>query len=239
LPVGGFYRVLIKMHRILYISICSIVLWLFAGCTETDEWDVDSVGWNYYPVEVGASHVYQVKGVRYINYLDSTSFEYLLKETVVDSFQNLENGISYTLLREKKYDSDDWVTDSVWSIRKDALRVILVENNVPIIQLSFPVEENKVWNSNALNDHDTDEFEMVALSAPFSVSGVDFSKTLTVIQEELTEDTYVKYISQKEVYAEDKGIVYKENVVLEYEQDKFYGDQVVESGIKYYQYLVE
>ncbi|MDZ7605890.1 MAG: hypothetical protein U5K79_09970 [Cyclobacteriaceae bacterium] len=127
------------MDKVLYIAVCSFVVWFMAGCTETAEWDVDSVGWDYYPIEVGASRTYEVKGVRYINYLDSTSFEYLIKETVVDSFQNLENGISYTLLREKMYDdSGVWETDSVWSIRKDEMRAILVENNVPIIQLTFP-----------------------------------------------------------------------------------------------------
>ncbi len=229
------------MLKLLYIAICGGVLWFFAGCTETAEWDVDSIGWNYYPVEVGSSRVYEVKGVRYINYLDSTSFEYLLKETVVDSFQNLENGISYTLLREKMYDdSGVWETDSVWSIRKDGQRAILVENNVPIIQLSFPLEENKVWNSNALNDHDTDEFEMVKVGSPSVVTGNDYANTVTVVQEELTDDPYVKYISQKEVYAEDKGLVYKENVALQYNQDALrYGLGFVESGIKYYQYRVE
>ncbi|MDZ7605891.1 MAG: hypothetical protein U5K79_09975 [Cyclobacteriaceae bacterium] len=59
-----------------------------------------------------------------------------------------------------------------------------------------------------------------------------------MLQEELP-DLLVKYISKKEVFARDKGLVYKENVELEYKQDDFYGDQVVESGIKYYQYLVE
>jgi len=238
LPADGFYRVLIKMHRILYISICSVALWLFAGCTKTDELDVDTVGWNYYPIEVGSSRVYEVNGVRYMNYLDSTSFEYLLKETVIDSFQNLENGVSFTLLREKKYDNGDWETDSVWSVRKDELRVVLVQGNVPIIQLSFPLEENKVWNSNALNSHDPDDFEMIDVRSPFAIPGKNYENTITVLQEDLP-DTLVRNISRKEVFALNEGLVYKENVMLEYKQGDFYGDKVVESGMKYYQYLVE
>ncbi len=238
-PADGFYQVLIKMLRAKYILVFVLAGWFFARCTETAEWDVDSVGWNYYPIEVGSSRVYEVKGVRYINYLDSTEFEYLLKETVVDSFQNLENGISFTLLREKMYDdSSVWETDSIWSIRKDELRAILVENNVPTIQLTFPLEESKVWNSNALNDHDTDEFEMIDIGSTYTGAGKNYSNTVTVIQEDLPEYN-IRYISKKEVFAADKGLVYKENVDLVYKQGDFYGKQVVESGIKYYQYLVE
>ena len=226
------------MIRNSVISLCLFILWLLTSCTETHDIDLETLGWDYYPIKVGTSKIYEVTGVRYINYLDSVNFEYLLKETVVDSFQNLENGISYTLLREKKYGNKSWETDSVWSIRKDAMRVILIENNIPKIQLTFPFEENKVWNSNGLNADADDEYEMINIGDSYDLQNKNYENSVTVVQEELP-DTYVKFISKKEVFARNVGLIYKEIIVVEYNQDEFYGEQKIESGLKYYQYLVE
>jgi hypothetical protein len=72
------------------------------GCTETYEINTDAYGTDYFPLEVGQFAIYQVEGVEYINPQDSVEFSYQLKESITESFEDLEMGISYKILREKR-----------------------------------------------------------------------------------------------------------------------------------------
>lgn len=211
---------------------------MLAGCTETKEPDPDRTGYNYFPLEAGTYRIYKVEGVRYNAFLDSTVFSYKLKEAVVDTFSNLESGISYILHRQTLDDNGEWQIDSVWTARRDDFNAVTVEHNVPIVKLVFPFEENKIWDGNRLNDKANDEFEMVEVRKPWADSFGNYNLSVTVIEEELP-DTFVNFISKKEVYAKDVGLVYKENIVLDFMQGEFYGKGFIESGIRYHQYLIE
>lgn len=238
--VDGSYQVLDNMLKrgLLHISFI-LMLAILWQCSETKEVNLEGLGTNYFPLKVGMYQLYQVNGTRYVSYVDSVVFSYLLKETVVDSFQNLESGILYKIEREKKNNDDDfWVVDSIWTARKYDQYAVRVENNIPIVSLTFPVKENKSWDGNKLNDRGIDEFEMIDINKHYSDAYGDYSKTLKVIQEELP-DVYVQSVSKKEIYAEDLGLIYKENIILNFRQGDDYGKEVIESGIKYYQYLIE
>ncbi len=222
------------------ISALIITTALGFGCSETTEMPRELLGSEYYPLRIGDYRIYQVSGTEYFNAADSVIFEYQLKETVIDSFQNLENGISYTLLREKKYALEsNWESDSVWTARKDSYKAVLTENNVPKVVLTFPLEENKTWNSNVLNDLPDNDFEMVQVNKTYDELSVEYSSTVTVVQEELLDDPIVTYISKKEIYALDIGLIYKENNEYEYQQGIDTGKQKIKSGIIYHQYLLE
>jgi len=212
---------------------------LFWQCSETKELDPNDLGTNYYPLKVGEYRIYQVEGVRYFTYEDSVVFSYQLKETVMDTFSNLESSISFKILRQKRSNiNESWVIDSLWTARKDQRTAVSVENNVHLVKLSFPVEENKTWDTNSLNDYTEDEFEMVDVRKPFSNDYVSYDNAVTVIQEDIP-DVIVNTVSKKEVYGDNVGLVYKENIILTYRQDEFMGLEIIENGIRYYQYLVE
>ena len=203
------------------------------------------LGTNYFPLETGLVHVYQVSGVRYNSIHDSTEFSYLLKESIVDSFQNLESGISYKIERQKKYnESDPWAMDSIWTARISDNGAVRVENNIPTVNLTFPLKENKTWDGNVLNGRTEDDFEMVNVKQPYADSFGSYAQSVTVIQKELP-DYVVKSIFQKEIYADGTGLVYKENIILKYKQyevgEPGWDDEkkVVENGIQYYQYLID
>lgn len=205
------------------------------SCSETKEIDPEALGYNYYPLQTGLYSIYEVHGVEYLNEKDSIVFDYQLKEAVVDSFQNLETGISYKIERQKRSDENDaWDTDSIWTVRKDDIRVIRTENNVPIINLVFPPGENITWDAMGFSDQETDEFEMVSVGQQYE----EYGQTLTVIQEELP-DRIVMFISKKEIYSMDVGLVYKENIILKYKQGDDIGLEIVDSGIRYFQSLIE
>lgn len=220
----------------LIIAICCSIFW---GCSETKELDPKELGTTYFPLNVGEYRVYKVYGTQYNSSIDSTVFSYLLKESIVDSFPNLESGISFKILRQKKYSENDiWVTDSIWTARKNSRTAILVEHNVPLVNLTFPLIENKTWDGNKLNNKSEDEFEMMDIYQPYTDSIGNYENTVTVIQEDLP-DKIVKFISRKEVYADEKGLAYKEKIILNYKQGDSLGMQIIESGLKYFQYLVE
>lgn len=197
------------------------------------------LGTTYFPLETGMYRIYQVDGTIYNFSEDSTVFSYLLKESVLDSFQNLESGISYKILRQKKYsENDPWVIDSIWTARKDNRTAIMVENNISMVKLTFPFRENMTWDGNKLNSRSEDEFEMIKVEEAYSDSYGSYEHTVTVIQEDFI-DAIVKTISKKEIYSENKGLVYKENIILIYKQDEFIGLEIVNTGLKYYQHLIE
>ena len=211
---------------------------LAASCTEVKEPDPDKAGYQYFPLEAGTYRLYQVEGIRYNAFRDSTIFSYKLREVVADTFRNLESGISYILQRQTLNDNNEWQTDSVWTARKDEYTAVVVEHNVPIIRFTFPPEDGKTWDGNSLNGFPADEFEMTGVGAPWSDEYGSYDKSVMVVEEDLP-DTFVKFISKKEVYAQDKGLVYKEIVYLKYMQGEYYGKEIVENGIKYHQYLIE
>ena len=221
-----------------YVSLVLAVM-LFWQCSETSEVDPLSLGSQYFPLEVGDYRIYDVSGVRYNNMLDSIEFTYQLKESVKDSFTNLESGYSYTIQREKRNSElDTWEIDSIWTARKTDRTAIMVENNVPFIKLSFPIGDNISWDGNSLNDQQIDEYIMVNTNTSFSNELTSYSNTVTVIQEDLS-DPFVQNNLEWEVYAEDIGLIFKEITLVYYAQNEYYGLQKINSGIKYYQSLTE
>lgn len=235
----GSCQALDNMRRGINILVFLALALIVLSCSETKEISPEDTGINYFPLEVGNYAIYHVEGVEYINTVDSVPFSYELKETVVDSFQNLELGISYKLLREvRENESDLWKTDSVWTSRKDNIRAIRMENNVSFICLVFPIKENKTWDVNGYNDQDIDEYEMIDVRKPFNGSFDSFGESLTVVQEDIP-DKVVNFISRKEVYSKDVGLVYKENIKLDWAQGDLINKEIIESGIKYYQSIIE
>lgn len=232
---GGFYQVLDRMwimNRVIII----IVGALFWQCSETKEYSPEEFGTDYFPLQIGTYRIYQVDGAIKNFADDSIGFSYLLKECVIDSFQNLESGISYIIDRQKKYNENDpWETDSIWTARIDAQTAVRVEHNVPVVSLTFPLEEHKTWDGNKLNGKHVDEFEMINVGASFSGSFESFKPTVTVIQEYFP-DPIVNYISRKEVFCKNKGLIYKENIILNYKEG---GLEIVETSLIYFQHLIE
>jgi len=239
LAAVGLSQVLCKMWGITRQIIVFLVFGFSLGCSENKEMSPEDTGINYFPLEVGHYKIYEVHGVEYINPEDSILFSYQLKETVVGSFQNLEDGISYKLLREIRGSNEDvWKTDSIWTARKDKMRAIRTENNVPIISLVFPLQEKKTWDGNGLNRKDEDQFQMINVGEVFAGDFQSFDRTVSVIQEDIPAN-FVNFISKKEVYGEGMGLIYKENIHLEYLQGEFTNLGLIKSGLKYYQSMID
>ena len=237
----GSCRVLGKMQKTIskYIGVLllGVAIW---SCSETKEVDPSSLGTTYFPLEVGTYRIYRVEGVRHTSHLDSTIFSYWLKESISDTFTNLEEGTSYAVVREKRdSETEAWQFDSLWTARIDERTIVMVENNVPIVKLAFPTTDSLTWDSNRLNDKSKNEYTLIDVEEPYTQQFGDFNNTITVLQE-FFPDLVVNYIAQKEVYGKDIGLVFKEDIVLKYRtEDQFINREILSSGFQYRQYLVE
>jgi len=223
-------------------SIKYLFLLFILGCqnngTEIDE---SLLGLNYYPVEVGLYRIFDVESINYNLSGIPDTINYQLKEVYSEEFEDLEGGLSYKLERYKRDSlSDDWVIDSVWVARKDIQTATQVENNIPLIKLSFPIEENRIWDANSLNANEPDEYQLIDVNQPVTLKDtVEFPKTSTVIQEETLDNILFRNI-RKEIFAEGVGLIYKQLTLLNFCADvDCLGQDIIESGIDYKQELVD
>lgn len=225
-----------SIRQVVVFLVSALMLW---SCTETKELQPDFLGANYFPLSIGEYRVYNVNELQYYSVNDIDTFSYQLKETVVDSFPNLEGGISYKIRRERmSADESTWMLESIWTARKDDYSAIYVENNIPLVKLTFPLAENKIWDGNKYSVADKDEFEMINVGKEYSTEFDNFGNTVTVVQEDLP-DSIIQQISRKEIYAKGVGMIEKENINIYFVQGDDAQNGEINSGIKYFQLLIE
>jgi len=216
----GYIPVLIREMKIkgwIFIVSASIIVAIIDACSPGNlEPDSSRLGLEYFPLETGNYRVYEVKEITY-NTQGKDTFNYFIREKVLEPFENAEGGISYKIERSSRSSiNDPWQQDSIWTARRDAQKAVVVENNIPLVKLVFPLREEKTWNGNVLTDREPDEYTMVNLRWAYddSVENV-YDKTVTVIQEE-NRDPVVQTNLRREVYAEYIGMIYKESIILNF-----------------------
>ena len=203
------------------------------------------LGVSYYPMEVGRYAEYAVEEIIYTVVAEPDTQQYLLREVVADSFPGQGGEIIYQLERSTRPSTQqDWSLDSVWTARKSTQRVVVIENNVPLVKLVFPFTSGLNWDANALNSREADSYELVAtpevlrneIKSPLdSTLLVDM---LTVVQEQ-SQDTIITRFEASETYARDLGLVYKKSLRLQYcnSEPACIGMGILESGRIYRQTL--
>ena len=169
-------------------------------------------------------------------------FEYELKQIVVDSFPNAAGGHTFVLNRFVR-DSPSQAYEYVarWSARVEPSQVVVNEENIPFVILSFPLAEGKQWDGNALNrlggeqfcgnenDMPCDIYTVINDKDQFEFNGELF-EVLTVSQNN-NKDIIVKQDVRTEQYARGLGLIYKMSTVLEYcTVGDCIGKQVIEKG---------
>ena len=209
------------------------------GCNELLAPEPERLGYEYFPLTVGEFRIYDVEVINYNSDGSTDSVKYQLKEVVADS-SIIGEETSYRLNRFRRPTAQEiWVIDSVWTARLNTYQAIVVEHNVPIIKLSFPLAEDRRWNGNAMNSRDFDEFKIKNLGMAFQTNGVDYPNTLQMFKEELrdplgiTKDDY-----HVEVFSAGQGLIYRLDEDLSYCDDcpdRF----TIEEGRIYEQKLLE
>ncbi len=234
----------LKLIRAVFIAVFTILSFLLLRCdTATLNNDPANIGWNYFPLDSGSYNLYKVTNITYSLGGVTDTVVYLLKESITGPYENLELGTSYRIKREKKeLDSKEWEQDSIWWAKKDMKTAVKVENNIPIIKLSFPVEENKSWNANSLNTLEEDMYYLKNVGVSYTdtiETEQKYEKTVTVVQEDINDN--IIYRNQRlEIYADNTGMVYKEQIYLEYcQEDDCRGQFIIDTGTDLRMVLIE
>jgi len=174
------------------------------------------LGYDYFPIKIGQSLIYDVDSVAYLQPSGDTIIEkFRIKESIESLYKDNQNRDTYKLVRYKKkyqvgvsYDQMDWILQDVWSVNLTTKTVEINEENQRFIKLIFPVEKNSTWNGNAQNSIGEWEYKYTDVHQPLSLNGLQYDSTLTVTQ--YKESTAIYYKNYTEQYAKGVGMIYKE-----------------------------
>lgn len=190
-----------------------MMITLICACNEQKDIDPNTLGYNYYPINIGQYKIYDVEEIIYQVIGFDTSI-YQLREAIFDSISSADQ-VTYLLRRDKRDNSSmEWEADSVWTVTKTANFLAINENNIPFIKLTFPVRNNGEWDGNSLNSRS----ELIYYYQPLATSiidSIDATDHIRVIIEDIPQNI-VNQDLRSEVYARGVGLVIKDYLTLNY-----------------------
>jgi hypothetical protein len=187
---------------------------LFFGCGSPDEFTLD-LGLDYFPISTKDYRIYQVEETIY-NFVGSETKNYQLRESITDSLISDSGEINYVLMREIRSDaSENWKVDSLWSVRKTDKVVVINENNVPFMKLSFPIKVGESWNGNAYNEREEKNYLFAKTNLGQLSTNVTLGEVITVVLADVPKNL-VRIDQRYEVYARGIGLVEKNYNSIEY-----------------------
>ncbi|WP_421879451.1 hypothetical protein [Marinoscillum sp.] len=194
--------------------ICLVWLTGISCSDEINELELDP-GYDFYPLEIGQYHLYQVQEITYEVFEPDTA-TYYLREVVSDSLVSGDGSVKYLINRYKGEDSTALTLDSIWAVRKTDRSVIRSENNRDYVKLVFPVEDNTSWDGNAYN---TSEEQLYTFQQDdnYELNGevFDTDHTIRVIIADV-ERNLVSQDERSEVYLRNVGLALKNYVQLSF-----------------------
>ena len=188
----------------------------------------------YFPIELNQEKEFLVTNINHSSFGKDT-VTYYLKEVISEKFLNLEGDSAYRIERFWKTDSmDNYEIKDIWVANKSLNFAQLIEENIRFTKLIFPFDVNVVWDGNAFNNQQSQEYRIESINIPFTVNGLSFDSSITVIQN--YKSNLLEYENSKEIYVIGLGLVYKEDIeVLINSADSNDFSQ----GYEFYQELIE
>ena len=188
----------------------------------------------YFPIELNQEKEFLVTNINHSSFGKDT-VTYYLKEVISETFLNLEGDSAYRIERFWKTDSmDNYEIKDIWVANKSLNFAQLVEENIRFTKLIFPFDVNVVWDGNAFNNQQSQEYRIESINIPYNVNGLIFDSSITVIQN--YKSNLLEYENSKEIYVIGVGLVYKEDIeVLINSADSNDFSQ----GYEFYQELIE
>lgn len=186
---------------------------VWTSCNQRLEVTPETLGYDFYPIELGQYRVYDVEEIDYkLSGFDTTHYQ--LRETIFDSLVSPDQ-TSYLIRRDKRNEATDkWKSDSVWTATLTANYLAISENSVPFMKLTFPVELGREWNGNSLNS----KSEITYFYQPATgvlIDSVAFDDHIRLIIEDI-EPNIVGQDERSEVYARGVGLVQKNYLTLQF-----------------------
>ncbi|MEP2611883.1 MAG: hypothetical protein ABJH57_18720, partial [Cyclobacteriaceae bacterium] len=179
------------------------------SCDGSEEPDPIDLGYDFYPINPETYRIYQVDEIKY-DLLGPDTTNYQIRESISDSLISESGIVSYVLKREKRTDSADvWKTDSLWTLRKDQSAVVITENNVAVIKLSFPIVDGKVWDGNAQNIKPSQSFYYEIPEPLIELHTLIETESIVKVISADLEPNLVNQDQRFDVYARNIGLIEK------------------------------
>ena len=199
------------------------LLFLFAfftlfACTddESEEFMID-YGFNYAPLAVGQTSIFQIDSILYDDFNNSNdTISFQQKEEIVASFIDDAGAEAFRIeLSQRSSDSSAWQLIRVFSSRKDDTRYVRIDNNIASVLLVFPPEKGTEWDGNLLNTKDELEFTYTSINQTETINQQNYQSIVTVLHED--EFNRIQQYFTEEKYAKGFGLVYRKDKQLETE----------------------
>lgn len=194
-----------------------------SGCKKNQEAEDIDLGYDYFPNKVGTYIEYEVDSIHYGINVDEVHF--YLREELVNEFIDQQNQLAVRVHRYKKFNlADEWELKDVWVQKKTPTSAERVEENIRFVRMVFPINDEQRWDGNAYNTDNAWEHQYVSIDNSTSVSGFNFSKTLTIRQR-----NSINLIDQEkasETYAKNVGLISKSFLDLTFQDLIIVGNDV-------------
>jgi hypothetical protein len=225
-----------KFKRLLIIG--SVFFALLTACKkEIIPNDNILLGKEYFPITKDHTIEYAIDSIIYNDFNKSTdTFRMQFKDVIGESFYDNEGRESYVVNRYSRQDDTYlWKDLMTFYATKTNFRVEVVENNLRMIKLVFPVKLKTYWSGNIYIPAQIDDklkwlwnwnYTYTYINQPFNTGLASFSNTIEVIgindstnNPEQFPDAIANKTYSKEVYAKNVGLIYRELTNWEYQPD--------------------
>jgi len=204
----------------------------FSGCNKTNPL-ITGTPEDYYPMQVGNYIIYRMDSLKFINVgSQDTVISYLAKEVVDDTITDNLGRPSFRVIR---YLSDTtgtlpWTPSIAYMVTPTTNSVEVVENNLRMIKLVTPVQNNLSWLGNSHIDTQSADSPVPFMDGwnytysntgqPFNVLGGTVPVSVIVNEANDTTgnvNTYLEITYSQEVYGKGIGLIYSKFLQSEYQ----------------------
>lgn len=220
-----------RKHSLYKAIVYLILVGVGAGC-QTNTLDPTLADSDYFPLQTGDYWIYQVTQENYTTASPVRKSVYQLQQKISSSYT--QNGQLVYLLEEsiKRSEQSGWQLSTIRTVYKNLREVVNLEHNVPVVKLVFPITTTTSWNSNIYNANPDTLLRYQEPGKAFAVSKLNFDHTVSVLGAD--DSTLVNQERYRRVYAHNVGLVFSENIALDYCQSTpdCIGKAIIESGSK-------
>ncbi|MDR2009068.1 MAG: hypothetical protein LBQ22_01120 [Bacteroidales bacterium] len=207
--------------RIIYLYILLFFCISISSCTKEGSdapENKDQTGHEYFPLKTGNSLIYKVTEIvidTKSEYFDTV--RYFLREVINEPFIDSEGDTAYRVELFRKYEEDaSWMIHKVWSARLTDKTAEKVEENLRIVKMRFPVKLDIYWDGNIYNEFRKESSKPDSLFRITDVNYLYNSQYFDIDSCVMVRQYYSESLIHKdleyEIYASDIGLVYKENM---------------------------
>ncbi len=196
-----------------YLILFSFLTVLWACENTTVEPDPERLGFQFFPLSLNDSPVFEVEEINYRNDGTVDTAYYHLQDEWIDSTKN-DNKITLQGYRYKIFaNGTKEIFTTIEQTRSPQIATQRIGNEHEV-KLSFPVKETLQWNGTP-SEAESDDYFLYKVFQPYELEDSTYVSTLQVIQED-NQDSVITFDKRIEVYAANIGLIYKISSQLEF-----------------------